>query len=181
MIGGFIQPGRRARQWGGPVLLVMLAASGCQQKADGPAAGASSLASAVHTGDPGSAPQLVRGFYGIEQNAWRWTAQQFSVALHPPAGSAQAGAVLVVMLTVPDGVIGSLKTVSLSAAINGTTFPAETYSRPGPYVYKTDVPASLLANQRVQVDFQLDKSIPPTGQDIRQLGIVVGSVSLEAK
>jgi hypothetical protein len=33
----------------------------------------------------------------------------------------------------------------------------------------------------VKVDFQLDKAIPPSGQDQRELGVVVNSVSLEAK
>ena len=37
------------------------------------------LSSIVYTGDPNSAPQLVRGFFEIEDYSWRWTAQRFSV------------------------------------------------------------------------------------------------------
>jgi hypothetical protein len=33
----------------------------------------------------------------------------------------------------------------------------------------------------VRVDFQLDKSIPPSGADLRDLGVVVLSAGLELK
>ena len=36
------------------------------------------------------------------------------------------------------------------------------------------------AGDTVRVDFQLDKAIPPGGGDIRELGIVVLSIGLEA-
>ena len=40
---------------------------------------ATNLASVVATADPHAATQLLNGFYGIEQNSWRWTAGRFSV------------------------------------------------------------------------------------------------------
>src|SRR5262245_59471694 len=42
------------------------------------------LASMIHMGDPKVAPQLLKGFYNIEENAWRWTMGKFAVALRPP-------------------------------------------------------------------------------------------------
>ena len=42
------------------------------------------LSSTIATADPRAAAQLVSGFYGVEQNSWRWTAGQFSVLLRPP-------------------------------------------------------------------------------------------------
>src|SRR5450631_2875654 len=47
------------------------------------------LASVVATADPHVATQLLSGFYGVEQNAWRWTTGRFSVV----AGSSRKEAV----------------------------------------------------------------------------------------
>lgn len=163
-------------------MILALAAPGCQKQSQEPSASVESpaFASTVHTGDAKSAGQLVNGFYGIEQNSWRWTAQQFAVKLHPPVGSGQSGATLMVTFTVPDVLIRNLHSVALTPAIGGVSLPTETYSKPGNYSYKQDVAANLLTADPVRVDFQLDHSIPP-GQDKRQLGIIVLSVGLESK
>jgi hypothetical protein len=139
------------------------------------------MASTVHMGDPKAETQLVSGFYGIEGNAWRWTQRQFSVVLRPPVGSAAKGATLHVRLTVPDPVIAKLKTVSLFAAISGSTLAPETYTQPGTYTYTRDVAARLLTGESVRVDFGLDKAMPPSGADLRELGLVVLEIGLEPK
>ncbi len=139
------------------------------------------LASAVRMGDPKLESQLVSGFYGIEGNAWRWAGRQFSVILRPPFGASQRGATLVLNLTVPPVVIEKLKNVSLSASVDGSPLPPETYTQAGPYSYKRDLAATQLTGDSVKVDFQLDKAMPATDQDKRELGVVVNSVSLEAK
>ena len=41
--------------------------------------------------------------------------------------------------------------------------------------------ADLLAKDAVTIDFDLDKSIPPSAADSRDLGIVVTSIALETK
>ncbi len=139
------------------------------------------MASVIRMGDAKLETQLVSGFYGIEGNAWRWAARQFTVVLRPPFGASQRGGTLQLSLTVPQVVIDKLKNVSLSAAIDGNPLPPETYTQAGPYVYKREVPANLLGADSVKVEFQLDKAMPPTDQDKRELGVVVNSVSLEAK
>jgi hypothetical protein len=139
------------------------------------------MSSIVHTGDPKSETQLVSGFYGIEQGAWRWTGKQFSVVLRPPTGAAQKGATLNMQLVVSDATIGKLKTISLSGNAGGATLPPETYTQAGPFTFSRDVPASQLAGEAVKIDFQLDKALPPTGGDQRDLGLIVSSVALEAK
>jgi len=167
------------------LLIPMLASVGCKRKEtvkvqqtdeEGPR-----MASTVHTGDPKSDTQLVSGFYAIEQNAWRWTAQRFSVVLRPPAGGAQRGATLNLQLTVPDPTIAKLKTVALSASIGGTMLPPETYSQPGQYTYTRDVAPNLLESEAVRIDFQLDKALPPGAADARELGVIAASVGLDAK
>src|SRR5579863_6347370 len=89
------------------------------------------LASVIHMGDPKIAPQLLKGFYSIESNAWRWTAGSFAVALRPPRNSALKGATLHFHFTVPDAILSKLKTVSLSASVNGAALSPETYTQPG--------------------------------------------------
>ncbi|MGA2268483.1 MAG: hypothetical protein ABSH44_08450 [Bryobacteraceae bacterium] len=167
-------------------LLVTLAFAplGCKrQKAVVQPAGqaAPSMASTIHLGDPMNAAQLISGFYGIENNAWRWTARRFSLVLRPPLGAAQKGAFLHLQLTVPPVIIEKLKTISLSAAIHDATLAPETYTQPGDYTYTREITPELLAGESVRVDFQLDRSMPPSGADRRDLGVVVLSAGLELK
>jgi hypothetical protein len=161
---------------------LVLAPIACKRKAVkvGTDEGAPQVRSVLVMGDPKVEPQLVKGFHGIEAGAWRWTEKQFTVALRPPFGAAQKGAKLSVKLTVPEPVIQKLQTVSLSATVAGSTLAPETYTTPGDYMFTRDVPANLLGGDTVRVDFQLDKAMPPSGGDIRELGIVVFSVGLEA-
>ena len=139
------------------------------------------LVSTVKMGDPKLETQLISGFYGIEGNAWRWTAHQFTAVLKVPFGASQRGGALELSMTVPPVVIEKLKTISLAASIDGKPLPPETYTQAGPYTYKRDVPAAWLTGDSVKVEFQLDKAMPPSGADARELGIVVGSLSLEPK
>ncbi len=175
----------RKRRGAALLLLAMVAFAACKRKEtvkvqqtdeEGPR-----MASTVHAGDPKSETQLVNGFYAIEQNAWRWTAQRFSVVLRPPAGGAQRGATLNLQLTVPDAVIAKLKTVSLSATVGGTMLSPETYTQSGSFTYTRDVPPNLLGSEAVRIDFQLDKALPPGSADARELGVIVASVGLDAK
>jgi hypothetical protein len=139
------------------------------------------LASALKMGDPKVETQLINGFYGIEGNAWRWTARQFTAVLKTPLGASQRGGALELSLTVPPVVIEKLKTVSLAASIDGKPLPPESYTQAGPYSFKREVPAAWLSGDSIKVEFQLDKAMPPTGADARELGVVVGALSLEPK
>ncbi|HLI86907.1 MAG TPA: hypothetical protein VKV17_23575 [Bryobacteraceae bacterium] len=140
------------------------------------------MASIIHAGDPQSDTQLVSGFYDVEEHAWRWTSQKFSVVLKPPAGGAERGATLTLQLAVPDPVISKLKSVSLSGTVGPSALAPETYTKAGQYTYTRDIPANLLSAEAVRVDFQLDKALPPgTNGDQRELGVIVSSVGLEAK
>jgi len=162
-------------------LLVTLAFAplGCKRKQAGQ--GAPRMASTIHMGDPQTAAQLINGFYGIEQNAWRWTGRRFTLVLAPPFGAARRGGTLQLRLTVPPVIIEKLKTISLSAVIDGNALSPETYTQAGDYTYTREVAPALLAGEAVWVDFQLDKSMPPSGADLRDLGVVVLSAGLEPK
>jgi hypothetical protein len=139
------------------------------------------LASMVAVADPHVASQLVSGFYGVEQNSWRWTAGRFSVLLRPPRTAAANGAVLQLKFSLPDAAMSKMKAVSLSAYVNGTALAPESYTQAGQFVYIRDVPASLLAGDVSRVDFALDKTVPPSGTDQRELGLVVSLVGFQPK
>jgi hypothetical protein len=145
------------------------------------APGRPKLLASIRMGDPAAESQLLSGFYTVEDNAWRWTGKDFSVALRPPAGAGQQGAALKFTFTIPQPSIAKLKSVTVSASVNGTALPPETYSQAGQFEYKRDVAPALLAGSPVKVDFHLDKAVPPGGGDLRELGVVALSVGLEPK
>ncbi|MFN0170767.1 MAG: hypothetical protein ACKV22_30470 [Bryobacteraceae bacterium] len=143
--------------------------------------GAVGPASVVHVADTRTEKQLLAGFHSVEQNSWRWTEGRFSVALKPPAGAAQRGAVLEMRFSVSEPVIKKLQTMSLTAKVNGTPLPPETYTQPGEMVFARDLEPALLARDTVKVDFELDRFAKAGEFDSRELGLIVASIGLEAK
>ncbi len=139
------------------------------------------LASMIHVADPRASLQLVKGFHEVEQNAWRWTMARFAVTLRAPAGASQKGATLVLKGAVPDPVIAKLGSVTLTANVEGVPLAAETFSKPGDYTYRRDVPPGAFPAEAVTVNFVLDKALAPGEADHRELGLVVTSVGFEAK
>jgi hypothetical protein len=142
---------------------------------------ASGISMVIDMGDPKREKQLVSGFYAIENNSWRWTAKDFTVTLRPPAGSAVQGATLIFALSIPQATVDKLKSITLSAFVNGTALAPETYARGGQYEYKRAVPPTLMKGRSARVEFHLDKSMPPADGDARELGVVARSVGLESK
>jgi hypothetical protein len=139
------------------------------------------LVSVIHTADPRAAMQLVRGFHDIEHSAWRWTRGQFTVALKPPAGSAEKGATLEVKLTVPEPIMQHVKGTTLSAKIGNIVLEPQSFNAVGDHVYKREVPGSALAGDAVTIDFTLDRFLAAGEVEGRELGIIVSSVGLLAK
>jgi hypothetical protein len=139
------------------------------------------MASTVHAADPKTASQLVSGFYDVEQNAWRWAQKKFSVILRPPVGAAQRGATLTLKFAVPDVVFAKLKDLSVTATVNGSALPPQTFTKAGEFTYSREVAPNLLTGDSVRVDFALDKAIAPSGNDARELGVVFLSAGLELK
>ena len=139
------------------------------------------LAAKVETADPRTVPQLVSGWWYVEDNAWRWTARRFAVILRRPIGAARAGALLRLNLALPDVIFSRFKEVTLSATIQDKPLAPETYRRPGAALYTRDIPANLLSTPSVRVDFELDKALPPNQADKRELGVIARNVSLETR
>jgi hypothetical protein len=130
-------------------------------------------------GDPAAAAQLLEGFYGIEQGVWRWTAKKFVVALDAPAAPGQ-DLQLEFKFTLPEAVAGRLQNVTLSARVNGADLGSETYDQAGDHLFAKPVPAAAVQDgEALKVEFELDKALPPSEADKRELGIVALSVALK--
>ena len=76
-------------------------------------------------------------------------------------------------------VIQKLGSITLRASVGGHALAPETWSKPGQYVYRRELGADMIAPGPLQINFSLNKSIPPTAQDQRELGIVVQELSIE--
>jgi hypothetical protein len=139
------------------------------------------LAVMISMSDAKSSPQLLDGFYGLEDNSWRWTAGHFSVLLRPPASAVDNGAVLKVQLSVPKPLIDHVKTTALTATIQGTALSPESFTLPGSFTFIRDVPAKLFDGEPVKVEFALDRFLTPGAADSRELGLVVTSVGFEPR
>lgn len=139
------------------------------------------FATMVHVADPKAAPQLVRGFYALEQGSWRWTAPKFAVTLRPPRTAAERGATLQLKFSLAEPVLAHTKTMTLRASIGGTALAPETYSTPGDYIFTRDVPASLMTGDSVTIDFSVDKWLPATASDHRDLALIVSTIGFELK
>lgn len=135
-------------------------------------------ASVVEASDASVSNQLTAGFYGIEENRYRWTAQAFSVALRPPFGADEKGARLQLQLFIPDSQIEKLGPMTLTADVDGEDLAPETISKPGAITYSRDIPASALQSNLVEVHFSFDKSARPGNGDSRELAAVVSKVGL---
>ncbi len=143
--------------------------------------GSQQLLSILSVADPKGTQQLVKGFYNLEDNQWRWTMSKFTVTLRPPAGAAQKGAKLVFKFALPDPVVAKIKSTTLSASVSGVALPTQTLTKPGEYVYTQDVPASALGGDAVTVEFAVDKFLAPSDADRRELALIATSIGLEPK
>jgi len=137
------------------------------------------MAAMVQMADEKVSPQLLEGFYGLEDKSWRWTAGHFSVLLSTVPLAASEGAVLKVQLSIPKPLIDRVKTTTLTAELAGTKLSPESFTQPGTFSFVRDVPAKLLGGESVRVDFSLDRFLAPGVLDGRELGVVVTSVGFE--
>lgn len=135
--------------------------------------------SKVHMADPRATVQLLQGFHALEQGAWRWTERSFSVALKSPPGAAGQQVHLELKFSIADASIERLGPLTLTASIDGTSLGSKTYEGPGDYTFSKPVRAGLLAAETVRADFKLDKALPPSDSDHRELGVIAVSVALQ--
>ncbi|HEU0124202.1 MAG TPA: hypothetical protein VFQ91_26965 [Bryobacteraceae bacterium] len=162
-------------------ILALSAMAGCKKKQatqyvdDGNA----QLAIAVRVADPKTAIQLVRGFYDVEDNAWRWTAPKFAVTLRPPNDVAPEGAKLFLEYAVPDLFLQKVPETTLTVTVGGKALAPEKIQKAGAGRLERLAPAELLKSDMVTVEFSLDKYLEAGSVDQRELGLIVSAVGFQ--
>jgi len=162
---------------------VMVAMAGCKkdpQTVRYLEEGASQLSSAVNTGDPRAAIQLLRGFHDIENNAWRWTGPKFSVALRPPKVIPTEGAKFYMDYAVAELFVQKIPSATLTITVNGKPLEPEVIAKAGNFKLERMVPPAMLQGDLATFDFALDKFLGAGEVDQRELGLIVSGVGLRA-
>jgi len=140
---------------------VLWAPAGCHRKRNAAPQAAIEegprTATMVTLGDPKSAPQLVSGFYDIENGAWRWTARRFSMTVGARIRSVR------LKVTIPENVGAPLTLVGAGARY--------VLDRLGDHECMFEVSDG-------PVEFELDRALPPDDRDGRERGIVVRAVEV---
>lgn len=113
---------------------------------------------------PASDAAHLTGVHQLE-DAWRWTSGSFAVRFASPRA---AEARLTLHIHVPDAVTARLGAITLAIRIDGRDLPAERLPHAGDYSIERS--AAVKAGE-VLCEFRLDKTIPPSPQDARELGV----------
>jgi hypothetical protein len=120
---------------------------------------------------PEAPSQILNGVYQLEEDRYRWMADQASFFLKSPASPAEAKPLRVV-LYIPDLAPARRVTVSL----DGKPVANERYPAPGLYTITTEPVKPMAA--RALVTIQVDKMFQSPG-DTRRLGVILREVGFE--
>lgn len=153
------------------ILCLLLGLAGACNRASAPAGNSGAQLSYVNTGDVRARPQLLSGWYGIENASWRWMGREAEAALLVPRQAPLNFELRIVFP--PDHMRKAGGPVMVSVLLNDTLFAQETYAEPGSYVIHQPVPPGILAAGTASVKIRLDRAVPPGDVDKRELGAVV--------
>ena len=132
--------------------------------------------SALKTSDPTAEDQLVDGFHGIEQSAWRWAAKDFTIALLVPKSPKP---ILALDISVAQALLAQTGgSITLKARVGDVELAPQTYTADGNYTYERDLPSVIRENTVVQIQFSVDKGIGPRNGDPRVLGLIVRGAAI---
>jgi tRNA (mo5U34)-methyltransferase len=113
---------------------------------------------------------LTHGWHAIEEERWRWTEARFGfdILTETPVAFTK----LRMRLHLPPAHFARTGPVTLSARAEGAEMPACVFAAPGDHVYEAPLPA-YPPRTSLHLEFTLDRCVEPTGEDARELGIVV--------
>ncbi len=116
-------------------------------------------------------PQLLSGWYPVEDGAWRWMGREAQVMLRAPENPP---AQFEVRLAIPRGHLAITGPLTLSVLFNNRPFAEQTYNSEGAFTFTKPVPPGTVSPGAVQVTLRVNKARPPgTGGDLRELGLVI--------
>jgi hypothetical protein len=128
----------------------------------------------LNMGDLRSKLQLGPGWYPIEDGAWRWMAKQAEVVLRTPAGARMN---FEMSLYFPPGYMQSAGgPVTVSIRVGSKPLTRQSYFAPGSYRLSAMVPASLITLTASTVNIRLNRALPPSGSEQRELGAIVSEL-----
>ena len=133
--------------------------------------------SSVHVADPRVQHQLIDGFYELENGSWRWVARRFVVALQPP-GKRSETVFLRMRFYVPKAIAQRFSGTKILVKVNGMELGAESFAGDGAFLYSKEVPSSALGGEPARVEFELENAVPAGEIDLRELGVIVTSITL---
>ncbi|MGQ9916763.1 MAG: hypothetical protein ACUVS7_05025 [Bryobacteraceae bacterium] len=155
---------------------LLLASAGCRQARhpdpsltiEEPAA----LRAVIDTTNPADEGQLLDGFYTLDPSGWRWSAPQFTITLGVPEELRGRDARLEFELIVPDAAAKDLEGLTITARVGDHELPAWRSRGAGAQTAVFPVPAAVLNEDGIVVDFTLDRFVPPRGAETRRLGVI---------
>jgi hypothetical protein len=155
---------------------ILLAASGCRQaRHPDPSLTIEEpepLQSSIDAADPADEGQLLDGFHAPEPAGWRWSAPQFTVSLGVAGNLRGKEARIEFEFIVPEVAARDLEGLSITARVEDHELPAWRSPGVGTHTAVFPVPAALLKEEGIIIDFTLDRFIPPRGGDTRRLGVI---------
>ena len=148
--------------------------------ADGPTAvparsatapGSDPSLSYLHLGDLRARHQLLGRWYPIEDGSWRWMGKQARAVLRTPQESPVDFELrLFFPKNHPQRAGGP---VTVSVLLENELLVEKTYRAAGVYTIRQPVPPGSLPHPVTRITIRLDRAVPATGEEQRELGAVV--------
>jgi len=110
---------------------------------------------------------LLDGWHPMESGHFRWTAKRFAARLET------SGPCFFNSLSLAFFLPEELGAVTLSARVNGHNLPPQVFARGGECRYRQPAPPGAITGGLAEIEFTLDKVVPPRAGDQRELGLVI--------
>lgn len=130
------------------------------------------LHSSIDAASPADEGQLLDGFHAPEPAGWRWSSPQFTVTLGVPENLRGKDARIEFEFLIPDVAARELEGLVITARVDDHELPAWRSHGAGAQTAVFPVPAALLKEDGIIVDFALDRFIPPRAPETRRLGVI---------
>lgn len=138
------------------------------------------LQASIDVTNPADEGQLLDGFYAREPAGWRWSAPEFTITLGVPEPLRGKEARIEVELVIPEAGAADLAGLTMTARSGERELGRWRAPGPGTHTAVFSVPAALLGEEGIIVDFALDRFIQPRGGEVRRLGVIPAKFRLVA-